>query len=299
MIWSVLGSSGGSWVAPRGALRPFGILFVIIVALVGGARLVEADSALASAPEASELEVQSLLKVAEATFVGVLNPKATEFSEGGTYRFVYKASKTECEGGSETSPDLSMGAPHEELPPETVVGLAASTEYTACLSVTSLKGDTTVGAPVTFVTAAPPEAPTTGSPAAEVSGTSAKVEGILNPSTEATSGYYFAYQQSATECTAGSTTALEPEAKVKAKKVQAVLTGLEPNTEYTVCLVATNDAGETATGNPVSFKTELLKPTVISESAPTPARKATEARLEALVNPSNELAECHIQKIKR
>lgn len=139
-----------------------------------------------------------------------------------------------------------------------------------------------------------PETPVTEA-AAAVTGTTATLNGELNPLVEAMTGYYFAYNTNE-ECTAGPTTEPGAEAKVKASKVSAPLTGLEPNQEYTFCVVATHLEGETTEttfGSPLKFKTLAIKPTVVSESVPfvTPF----EARLEGIVNPNNQLTTCEFQ----
>jgi WD40-like Beta Propeller Repeat len=73
------------------------------------------------------------------------------------------------------------------------------------------------------------------------------------------------------------------------------VTGLEPNKEYTFCMVATNEAGAQATPSvtELKFKTEPLPPAIESESYSN--RKASEVRLEGTVNPNNQLTECHFQ----
>ena len=274
------------------------MLAIAFATSVGVLALASAPAlAAAGAPETPELTVEAVTPTT-ATFAGVLNPKAPEPTEAGmgTYRFLYRASKTECTGagGKETLPaGLALGQPAEPVS-EPVAGLAPGTAYTVCLSVTNLEGETTLGAPVSFTTNLPPQKPVTSSPAKEVTSTTAKLEGTVNPATEAEAGYYFAYSTNGV-CTEGATTpAVEAKAngKVKAQKVAEALNGLEPNTTYTFCLAATNAQGEASVGNTVSFKTKVLKPTIISLSANA---KAEEARLEATVNASNEASECHFQ----
>ncbi len=73
-------------------------------------------------------------------------------------------------------------------------------------------------------------------------------------------------------------------------KVEATV-ALLPHETYAVCLVA-DRFGKTP-GNQVPLTTRDLPPTVISESFS--GVNASEAHLEALVNPSNEPAECRFQ----
>ena len=134
--------------------------------------------------------------------------------------------------------------------------------------------------------AAAPEEPLTEA-AKEITGTTATLRGELNPHTEAVTGYEFTYNTNG--ACAGTTTAAGAEAEVKASKVSTAVTGLEPNREYTFCIVATHLEGETTEttpGSTVSFKTEALAPEALGESVSglTP----TSADLEAKVNPDNQ-----------
>jgi hypothetical protein len=257
--------------------------------------LVLGAPALAAAPEAPELTVAAPVKATEATFLGILSPKATEPNEGGSYKFLYKASKTECAGGSETAPGLSLGSAHEELPGEPVSSLSANTEYTVCLSITNLKSETTVSPPVTFKTALPPEQPA-GEEAVEIKATTATVKGVLNPKAKGDAGTYeFLYRVSTTECE-GESRAPEPAGAALGAAKEAVstkLAGLQPNAKYTFCLLASDAAGETSIGTPVHFTTPVAAPSILGESSPN--LKASEARLEGVVNPNNEPTECHFQ----
>ncbi len=139
--------------------------------------------------------------------------------------------------------------------------------------------------------AEPPEAPETKA-VTEIAGMSATFNGVLNPGLAPQSGTYrFVYRRSATECEGESASAGGGVLGLGPESVSEPVTGLEPNTEYTVCLVASNITEQTI-GNAVPFKTETIKPTIKSESA---SPKATEAHLEATVNPNNSPTECHFQ----
>jgi hypothetical protein len=138
-----------------------------------------------------------------------------------------------------------------------------------------------------------PEAPTTTG-VKTITATTAVLEGTLNPGASAKAGWYFAYSTEIV-CAVGATTPLEPEVTGKAVKEHIEVTGLEPNREYTFCMVATNEAGAQATPSvtELKFKTEPLPPTV--EGLTSSNVKATEATLEATVNPNNEPTECKFQ----
>jgi hypothetical protein len=130
-----------------------------------------------------------------------------------------------------------------------------------------------------------------------VTGSEATLNGELNPgaSSEAVH-YHFAYSAGA-GCGESGLSAPQPpgEAEGNKVKVSTLASGLEPNREYSFCLVAANPLEETelATGNQLKFTTLAVAPTIASESASgvTP----TEARIEGLVNANNESSECHIQ----
>jgi len=136
--------------------------------------------------------------------------------------------------------------------------------------------------------AAPPEVPVT-KPATAITGTGATLNGELNPKAKVAQPveYDFSYKQSATECTEGT---VAPEAPVKAtgkpkEGVSVKVTGLEPSREYTFCVIAKRGV-ESNTGLPVMLKTAAAPPIVASESVSSV--KATEATLEAQVNPNNQ-----------
>jgi hypothetical protein len=135
--------------------------------------------------------------------------------------------------------------------------------------------------------AAAPEEPVTES-ASTVTATSATVHGELNPGASAIAGFEFTYNTNGT-CSEGFTTEPGSEATGKGLKVSSLLSGLEPNREYTFCVVATHLEGETTestSGPPSTFKTLALPPVIDSEAAS--AVGATEATLEAQVNPNDE-----------
>ena len=111
-----------------------------------------------------------------------------------------------------------------------------------------------------------PEAPLTEACGEPAGATEAKACGTLNPHVDATVGYYFAYNKGSS-CLGGRETTLVPEAGRDDAAVSAQLTGLEPDTEYAYCLIATNASGETE-GSAVTFTTKPIAPrTPSTESA--------------------------------
>ena len=103
-----------------------------------------------------------------------------------------------------------------------------------------------------------PEAPLTEACGESIGATEAKACGTLNPHGAATAGYYFAYNEGAI-CTGGRETTLAPEAGRDDAAISAQLVGLEPDTEYAYCLIATDPSGETE-GSAVTFTTGPIAP---------------------------------------
>jgi hypothetical protein len=95
----------------------------------------------------------------------------------------------------------------------------------------------------------PPLAPTAES-VSEVQGNAATLEGELE---SGTSGYYFAYNTGGS-CEGGLTSTPNV---ASSGRVSAKVTGLQPRTQYTFCLVATN-AGAPTSGPGVQFETKPL-----------------------------------------
>ncbi|HTC72201.1 MAG TPA: hypothetical protein VK655_04890 [Solirubrobacteraceae bacterium] len=135
------------------------------------------------------------------------------------------------------------------------------------------------------VAAGPPEAPLTKSPASSITASSAVLEGTLNPHSNTKAGWYFAYGASP-ECAGALTSPLEAEVEGEALLEHTEVTGLEPSRNYSFCLVATNEAGESTVGSQASFETSAAKPAVDSEAVSQVG--ATGATLEAQVNPENQ-----------
>ncbi len=117
-----------------------------------------------------------------------------------------------------------------------------------------------------------PEAPLSEACGEPIGATQAKACGTLDPHVAATVGYRFAYN-SGKSCLGGRETALVAEAQREHSAVSAELVGLEPDTEYAYCLIATDTSGETE-GSAVTFTTGSIVPRIPS-TAPA-ANIATE-----------------------
>jgi len=111
--------------------------------------------------------------------------------------------------------------------------------------------------------------------------------GTLNPHSKSKVGFYFAYNKGSS-CRGGEQAFGGPEAEVQDEEVSARLTGLEANTQYTYCLVATNHSGETY-GGTVSFVTAPVAPMIEGVSATRITDDS--ATLEAQISPENSETE--------
>ena len=134
--------------------------------------------------------------------------------------------------------------------------------------------------------AAPPEAPTTE--AAELSGTTATLKGVLNPSNPGEAGTYeFLYKLSATECEGESATPATATSGGQAEPVSAEAPGLQPSATYAFCLQVHNEAGEPAISAPAETFTTPAAPPAIDFEGAGPVN-GTAATLTAAINPNNQ-----------
>jgi hypothetical protein len=131
------------------------------------------------------------------------------------------------------------------------------------------------------VAQAAPEAPVTNA-AQNVTNTTAVFEGVLNPGGSAVAGWYFDYS-TGVACTGGSATPVQGEVEGESLPEQFSVTGLEPGKRYTVCLVATNEVGESTVGTEISFETTSVPLSVEDESVLNVS--ATSATFQAQLNP--------------
>jgi phosphodiesterase/alkaline phosphatase D-like protein len=185
-----------------------------------------------------------------------------------------------CRGGEIGSVVLVMGEGGEAMR-----GRAYSLKVMVLVLLGVLIGMLAASAPAL---AAAPEEPTTEAPL-PIAGTTATFKGELNPGASAEEvTYYFAYSQgAASACTeSGVNDPAEgfPKTKGNHKKVTLAVAGLEGNTEYTVCLMASN--GELTQGTTKTFKTLAIAPVVVG--ARTSGETPFAATLTAEVNPENE-----------
>jgi hypothetical protein len=154
--------------------------------------------------------------------------------------------------------------------------------------------------------AAPPEVPVTGE-ATAITATAATLNGGLgepNPENVGEMGAYeFVYSQSSGGC-AGPEEKRAPEppglalglgrAPVSEKElVSERVTGLQPATAYTFCLLVNNIGGELAEGASVTFTTIAAVPAITSEFASSVG--STSATLHAVIDPGGAATTYHFQ----
>ena len=276
--------------ARRLALTIPAVLFVLVGVLAWASAPV-----LAAAPEEpGPVTLVAPVGATNASVEGILSPQAE--GHPGTYEFLYNASKTECKGGSRApqSPGMALGFEHEEVS-QALTSLSPRTEYTVCLLERNTKGEETVGPGTTFTTARALEVPTTGS-ASGATASSAILHGVLDPGGPGEGGSYeFLYRASSAECQGGRTSGSAVLAKEQEKEaVQSEITGLLPNTEYSFCLLARNEAGETKTGPAMIFTTLSEKPNVTDESRPS-LLGPTSATVTAQIDTGGLEAEYRVQ----
>jgi hypothetical protein len=282
------------------ARRVLGVLAAALLLAVGGLTFVVVP-ALAAAPEAPKAEPPTEVKAKTAVLNGVLDPlkKGEPGSfELGSYEFVYRQSASACKGAGEfkTAEGMSLGGGEEPIS-QPIEGLTQGTQYTFCVVAhNAAKTESEVSTPVTFTTRISPQTPE-GQEAAEVKATTVTLKGVLNPKGKGEAGSYeFLYRVSGSECEGEGRAPTEPAGVALGHEKEAVsvkLTELQPSAKYEFCLLARNSGEETAVGVPVPFSTPAAPPAVSGEIATSV--RSSETRIEATVNPDNELTECHIQ----
>jgi hypothetical protein len=132
-----------------------------------------------------------------------------------------------------------------------------------------------------------PETPVT-EPASEITAGSALLHGELNPGTATDRlTYYFLYGVG-DACT-GASTSSEEKTEGNHVNVQSTVTGLEPSSHYTFCLIAKSPFG-TVEGPSESFTTPASAPLIDGQGASGITPFA--ATLEAQVNPEKQHTTC-------
>jgi cytochrome c551/c552 len=149
----------------------------------------------------------------------------------------------------------------------------------------------------------PPEVPEMRAvePVTNITTTTTVVHGVLDPRAARTEEveYDFFYGGPETTCEFGALQAPQPPGVAsgsRGESVEASLSGLAPDTEYSVCLGARNTGGTfelEELSAPATFKTAAVPPVVVSESVAE--RWDTAVLLQARINNEGEPTECHFQ----
>jgi Fibronectin type III domain len=193
---------------------------------------------------------------------GVLNPHGE--SEPQTYEFRYKASQSECEGGSATAEETSgTGSP---LPVSAKVeGLLPDTSYTFCLHTVNAAGEEATTLAVTFRTGIAEPVVVNGSEGVvQVTAGEATVKAEINPG-GAPTGYRVQYvtqthfEESGFANPSEAPVASAPGIMVTAASTpvpeQLTLTGLASGTTYRFRFVVSNEAQQEVVGEEGEFQT--------------------------------------------
>jgi hypothetical protein len=243
-------------------------------------------TAKAAPPEPPEATGVENRKATSAELVGVISP--LKEGEPGHYRFLYRQSASECKGAGEVETPEELASRSSPQPVSAAItGLEPGKPYTFCVKAFNALGEATLSTPNTFTAALPPETPEATS-ATAITGTTAKLNGLLNPKSPGEAGEYeFRYRASSTECEGeGEKRAPEPPASSTGGKEELAsteVTGLLPATQYTFCLFTNNLVGETAVSPTATFTTPTSVPAV-TEAAFSSVGSTT-ATLSALINP--------------
>jgi hypothetical protein len=239
-------------------------------------------TALAAGPDVAG-ETASGVTGTSATLEAQINPESQET----TYFFEY--SSVEANLGTASATKLPGSAPLTSGPETVSVATGAvlkpGVTYYFRAVAENAAHEKTEGTIEHFTTSI--ETPVTR-PATGVTGTSAELNGRLNPKASGTAGYFFFYSIG-TSCTGGGETTHEGPVTGKGVPVNALAESLEGNTEYAFCVVSTSPT-ETLMGAPKLFVTARIAPKVDSETA-LPSGLST-AFLLAKVDPENERTSC-------
>jgi hypothetical protein len=238
-----------------------------------------------AAPPAIDSESSPSVNGTAATLSAQINPNNQET----TYTFEYSTQEKNgaLEGTITKVPGLAPLAGFGDQTAETrVEGLQPETAYFWRVVATNASSETTAGKVEPFTTPLPPETPTLEP--VELEGFTAKLKGVLNPNAtpEINSTYEFRYRLSETECEGESSTGEVAETGEQAQAVAAEAPGLQPNANYSFCLLARNKVGETVLSAPQTIKTAAVAPSIDSQSIT--GVNSTEATLQGLINPNNQ-----------
>jgi hypothetical protein len=255
-----------------------------------GAGLVSSSAALAAeALEAPATPTAEGVTATTAKLKGELNPGAGAAESSFHFLYTPGTSATGCEGTAAPEPAETGAGNHHAVGPQEVTGLQPNTEYAFCLQAFN-ETEALSSAVATFKTLE--LAPGVEGPAASsVTPFDAVLEAQINPNNAETS-YYFEYATN--EALTGATKVPVPSGVLNGfgnQTASADIGGtLTPSTEYFFKVVATNAKGTTESA-PVQHFTTLAAEKPIVEAQSAIGVKATEATIEAQVNPNYQSTE--------
>ena len=269
----------------------------LCVASVGILMLVLPGIAQAAAPQVNTFGVQST-GATTSTVQGDVNPQGLSTTYAASYDI---ATSTWCTSfGASGSPahtttaqSLSFTDSNSHFVSVDLSGLTAGTNYCAALTATNSSG-TTVGSTTQFTQGVP--AATTDD-VVSTSGTTATVDGEVEPSGQATN-YQVQYDlQSSTWCTSNTgspahTTTAQSLAATDGTfhNVSVALTGLTAGTQYCVQMIATNPSGS-GTGGQIQFTAGAP----FAQTFDAISSSATQAVVEGNVDPSGQTTTYQVQ----
>ena len=219
----------------------------------------------AAAPPTIDGESVSAVLPRSASLEAQVNPNNQET----TYSFEYATDEAMSKDLVKLpgSAPLAAGFGDQTATVETGEALAPTSTYFYRVVAKNAKGEEATGEVKQFITG-PPQTPKT-EPVSEETTETATLHGVLNPGNPGNPGTFeFLYRQSPTTCQGegqGKTTPQEAMTGTQDQTVEAAISGLLPGTQYTACLLARNEAGETSTSSPVTFTTTAIAPKIVGE----------------------------------
>jgi hypothetical protein len=286
LTWAAAPISGGRRLAPAALASLCALAFTAAPALAA-APTVHSESTSPTAKPSEELRLEATVNAGEEA-AGITTECHFEYG---------KTSVTEHSEVCEQGNALEGG---EQGVAVTVKALQAGTTYDYRVVLKNVSGKIEGGEEK--VTTLPVPATEVSSPSGA---TTATFKGTLTPLNSTVPAEYFFVYNVGEEfvCTGERRTEPTESAGIGSgvANVSTAVTGLEPNQKYTVCLVSTNTLGDSEEDlTPKYFETPPAPPTIVSQSASHHNNAGEplnpgEARLEGVVNPNNQLTECHFQ----
>ena len=257
---------------------------------------------IAPAPPTVDSESGSGATSTTVTLEAQVNPNKQE-----THSYLqYSTSATVNGGGSLSTPiqvppgapgtDLGEGYGDQPVTPPALTGLTAGTTYYYQAVATNATG-TSYGSVKEFATV---PAPFTDTPS-PIGTTTATLNGHLTLNPNVATKYAFVYHLGSVCAVEGEISTPTEEAGIgtATEKETSAVEKLQPNAEYTVCFLTSNEFSAVAQqGPPVHFTTGPAPPEFIAGSETAAAIASATGPTEgvgALVNPNNEATACRFE----